>query len=314
MPSIFKPDWLPKGPAIIEHTAESEPVKALQIEDIERVVHESIFHPMKALEDVIKTLEIQNKLLKEIVNDNLIKRQYHDDFAQLGLTLNYRLVYHRHTYVYLYSATAFTLAVSDGSSQAIPANYYVLLNYPEGVYLTVSGGSDTSPILCRFRSCDVQLEPGTQQMTFTNSTIAATQSGAWNVGQSGVWTVGQTSDYPSGATPITADSGNQANATATATLAANAAQRTWITGFLITSSGATGASVVAGTITGVVGGTLHFTYVAVAGATLADNTLAYTFGKPIPSSAINTAIAVSIPALGAGNTNTTVNAFGYQLT
>lgn len=181
MPSIFKPDWLPKGPAEIQHTEPSEPVKALQIEDVERVVHESIFHPMKALEDVIKTLEIQNRLLQEVINDNLIKRQYHDDFAQLGLTLNYRFVYHRHTYVYLYSATAFTLLVSDGSSQAIPANYYTLLNYPEGVYMTVSGGSDTAPILCRFRSCDVPLEPGTQQMTLTNTSIAVTQSGLWSV-------------------------------------------------------------------------------------------------------------------------------------
>lgn len=32
-----------------------------------------------------------------------------------------------------------------------------------------------------------------------------------------------------------------------------------------------------------------------------------------PASAINTAISVSVPSLGAGNTNSSVVAFGFQL-
>lgn len=171
MPLELKPFWTPKEPAEIQHTVPGEPVKALQIEDVERVVHESLLHPMKAFEDIIRTLEKQNELIDLLVKDNWTKRQHHDDYERLGLTLAYTLRYHRHTFVYIYSATAFTLAVSDGSTQSIPANYYTLLNYPEGTYLTVSGGSDTTPILCRFRSCDVPLEPGTQQMTFTNTSI-----------------------------------------------------------------------------------------------------------------------------------------------
>lgn len=126
-------------------------------------------------------------------------------------------------------------------------------------------------------------------------------------------TVNLASDYPYGATPITADSGNQAAATATATLAAVAGKTTYITGYVVTASGATAASVVTGTITGIITGTQHFTYTAIAGVTLACQPLVVTLPKPIPASAVNTTIAVALPSLGSGNTNATVQAFGYQL-
>jgi hypothetical protein len=114
-------------------------------------------------------------------------------------------------------------------------------------------------------------------------------------------------------TQITAASGTVAAATATATLAAAAGKNTYICGFLITSTGSTGAAVVAPTVTGVITGTLTLAYATVAGATLSNQPLAVTFTPCIQSSATNTAIAVSLPSLGAGNTNATVNAWGYQL-
>jgi hypothetical protein len=119
--------------------------------------------------------------------------------------------------------------------------------------------------------------------------------------------------YPAGATAITADSGNKANASAAATLAAAAGVTTYISGFMVTATGATAASVVTGTITGTITGTLHFTFAAVAGATVICTPLVVTFPYPIPASAVNTAITVTLPALGAGNTNATVTAFGFQL-
>ena len=119
--------------------------------------------------------------------------------------------------------------------------------------------------------------------------------------------------YPAGATAITASSGNVANASAAATLAASATKTTYITGFEITSAGATAASVVSATVAGVITGTLTYTYAAVAGATTANTPLIVQFSTPIPGSAINTAIVVTLPALGAGNTNATVVAHGYQL-
>lgn len=132
-------------------------------------------------------------------------------------------------------------------------------------------------------------------------------------GTSGAAYVIPSSSYPAGATPITAASGNVAAATATATLAGVASKTTYIAGFQITSSGSTGAAVVSPTITGTVTGTLTYTYATVAGATLSNQPLVVTFNPPIPASATNTGIAVALPSLGAGNTNATVVAHGYQL-
>lgn len=141
--------------------------------------------------------------------------------------------------------------------------------------------------------------------TLTVATHAVTQSGVWNVGES--------SDYPVGATPITAASGNVSNATASATLLGTSDKTTYITGFEISGSGATLGSAVTVTVTGTITGTLSYTYAAVAGALLGNSPLIVQFTKPIPASATNTNIVVSCPALGSGNTNNTVVAHGYQL-
>lgn len=115
------------------------------------------------------------------------------------------------------------------------------------------------------------------------------------------------------ATPITAASGNVAAGVATATLAAVAGKTTYICGFSITSTGSTGAAVVSPTVTNTITGTLIFTYASVAGVTLANQSLIVPFNPCVPANAANTTIPVSLPSLGAGNTNTTVNAWGFQL-
>lgn len=113
--------------------------------------------------------------------------------------------------------------------------------------------------------------------------------------------------------PITASSGNVAAGVATASLAAAVGKVTYICGFTITSTGSTAAAVVSPTVTNLVTGTMTFTYASVAGATLANQPLVVPFTPPcISASAPNTAILVSMPSLGAGSTNATVNAWGYQ--
>lgn len=151
----------------------------------------------------------------------------------------------------------------------------------------------------------------------TGAQYVAAQAGTVSTGSDGtlyaVQKIVETAFFPSGATTITADSGNVANATATATLAGTTGKTTYITGFMVTASGATAASVVTGTITGVITGTQHFTFVAPAGATVAAQPLIVNFAYPIPASATNTGIAVALPALGSGNTNATVSATGFQM-
>lgn len=114
-------------------------------------------------------------------------------------------------------------------------------------------------------------------------------------------------------TPLSASSGNVAAGVATATLAGAAAKTTYLCGFSITSSGSTGALVVSPTVANTITGTMTFSYTTVAGVTLANATLNMQFNPCIPANGTNVTVPVSLPSLGAGNTNATVNAWGYQL-
>lgn len=119
------------------------------------------------------------------------------------------------------------------------------------------------------------------------------------------------SGIPEDATPITASSGNVANASAAATLTAPAGKTAFIAGFVVSGAGATAGAVVSVTVTGVTGGTMTFTYTAVTGATVGNTPLVVSLPYAVPASAMNTNIVVTCPALGAGNTNNSVVAFGY---
>lgn len=114
-------------------------------------------------------------------------------------------------------------------------------------------------------------------------------------------------------THITAASGNVANASAAATLAAVAGKKTYITGFEVTGTGATVGQAVSVTVVGTVTGTLTYTVASATGVLVANSPLIVQFTTPIPASAANTTIVVTCPALGAGNTNSTVVAHGFQI-
>jgi hypothetical protein len=109
--------------------------------------------------------------------------------------------------------------------------------------------------------------------------------------------------------------GSQSGAAAaiSATLAAAAAKTTYITGFQVTGAGATGASVIDITITGLLGGTQTFKLAIPVGAAVGIVPLIVPLGRGIPASADNTAIVVNVPSFGAGNLHAAVAAQGYQL-
>jgi hypothetical protein len=110
--------------------------------------------------------------------------------------------------------------------------------------------------------------------------------------------------------PVTssASNGNTSNA---ATLAALATRTTYLTGFECTASGSTVGLDVNVTVTGTISGTLNYTFNFPAGALVGATPLVVEFSTPIPSSAVNTAIVVTLPAGGAGNTNASVTAHGF---
>lgn len=123
---------------------------------------------------------------------------------------------------------------------------------------------------------------------------------------------GATPGRPVGATPVTGGSGNVANASAVATLAAGGAGvTTWISGFTVTAAGATAAANVQVTVAGLLGGSRVYVFTFPAGAAVAAQPLNVQFPAPLPASAVNTAITVTVPAAGAGNTHTAVVATGF---
>lgn len=101
-----------------------------------------------------------------------------------------------------------------------------------------------------------------------------------------------------------------------ATLPAVAGKTTYLCGFYYTGTNATaanGATTV--TVTGTIGGTMSFGFPTLAAAATVPNTMPVDeqFMPCVAASAINTAIAVNGPALGAGATLATVTAWGYYL-
>jgi len=114
---------------------------------------------------------------------------------------------------------------------------------------------------------------------------------------------------------ISAVGAAQSNA---AVLPATAGKLTYISGFDVAGGGATSASVVEVAITGLPSavGTLKYEMNVLAGAAgpvNAQGGLFIRFPDPIPASAVNGAITVTLPSLGSGNTNASVTAYGFQL-
>lgn len=114
-----------------------------------------------------------------------------------------------------------------------------------------------------------------------------------------------------GAPRINATSGNVAAGVATATIAAVAGKLNYITGWDVDGGGATAASVVDCTVTGLAGGTEHRSLPVPATVTVGLTPIRVRYPHPLPASAVNVAIVASCPSLGAGNTNTTVNLYGF---
>lgn len=146
----------------------------------------------------------------------------------------------------------------------------------------------------------------------------------WQLGQS-VSVGGQAAQVPAvmlvdstgaelaaGGTAVAGTSGNVANASAAASLTAAASKTNYVTGVDISFAGATAASVVTATLTGLLGGTQSYSIAVPAGAAVQGTPLTLRFTPPHPASAANTAITITLPALGAGNTNAAVNIRGIQ--
>lgn len=118
---------------------------------------------------------------------------------------------------------------------------------------------------------------------------------------------------PSTSTAVTSSSGNVAAASAVGTLPAVAGRTNYISGFQITGAGATAASVVVATLVGIISGTASYVVAVPAGAAVGISPIDVRFTTPVPASAVNTAIVLTLPSLGAGNTNAAVSVQGFLI-
>ena len=123
------------------------------------------------------------------------------------------------------------------------------------------------------------------------------------------------SDYPSGATAETATSGLVSNTSAVATLATAGGKTTYITGFECTPGSATAGAVVSIVVSGTVSGSMTYDAYATNATTFvpAPTATSVQFSRPIPASATNTTIVVTMGAVGTGGATAVCNAHGYQL-
>lgn len=109
---------------------------------------------------------------------------------------------------------------------------------------------------------------------------------------------------------VWAQSGTVAAASAVATLPASSGYTTYITGFEVSGAGSTAGGVILVTVAGLAAGTITYALCIPAGV-LVPVSFPRTFGVGLPA-LISSVIVVTAPSFGAGNTNATVVAYGFQ--
>jgi hypothetical protein len=113
--------------------------------------------------------------------------------------------------------------------------------------------------------------------------------------------------------PVTASSGNQANATAVATIPAIPSKTAYLSSWSATASGSTTALTVLLTISGLVGGVITLPNTFPAGVTTAATPIVVPYTFAVAAVGPGTAITLQLPAGGLGNTNAAVNMTGFYL-
>lgn len=120
------------------------------------------------------------------------------------------------------------------------------------------------------------------------------------------------SDYPAGATPIVGSATTTSNTSLVGTLAAASGKTTYIAGFDMTASGSTAPDTRTLVIAGV-GTTLNYIFGFTTGNPAISTPMSMRFPRPIPASATNTAITVTMPLMPVGVDNAALTVYGYQI-
>lgn len=143
-------------PGIYGNVNSSIPPQAFEVEMFPVREDESIFHPVKAIMDLLNALDRIARGLDLIYKQQLFARSKTDAPTRLGATVDYSVDYLGHRYVYALSNVAVTLLINGTTQLALTANKWTNVSFPTGTKITIYNGSDTSQQVVTFRSCDMQ--------------------------------------------------------------------------------------------------------------------------------------------------------------
>lgn len=198
------------------------------------------------------------------------------------------------------SGTAPTLDVSVEESLDGGTNWFSVYSFPR----ITTTGSYRSPVLnlTGNRVRYVQTVAGTTP-SFTRS-VNRLQGNASPT---------PATSLPPTAVQLAQGSGNVANAQAQVVFAAVPNQTNYITGYSITGGGSTAGSAVQSSLTGPLGGATYHSVVAPVGALVPFAPIVRTFNPPLAASGPNTALTLTLPALGTGNLAASVEMTGFRV-
>lgn len=137
----------------------SAPTASFDIPNFAPEPSESIFHPVKAVTDIICAIDRLYEQLSLLNKENARQRTFQDFPVQIGGTyVSWPLDYRERKYLYALAGSAITLVPSTGGTIALTANQWSNISLPRGTTLTVQGGSDAAPATVWIRACDVSLQ------------------------------------------------------------------------------------------------------------------------------------------------------------
>jgi hypothetical protein len=143
-------------PGLYGNINASIPPQAFEVEMSPVRQDESIFHPIKALKDILFSLDRIARGLDLIYKQHLFTRSKTDSPKRLGSTVDYSIDYLGHRYVYALSNVAVTLLINGTTQLALTANKWTNVSLPSGTKVTIYNGSDTALQVVTFRACDMQ--------------------------------------------------------------------------------------------------------------------------------------------------------------
>ena len=137
----------------------SKPTAAFDQPDTVATSGESIFHPVRAVEDLLRAINRVTEAVSLLNKENERQRTFKDVPVQIGgAYLNYALDYQERKYLYALSGSALTLVPSTGGTIVLTANQWSSISLPRGTSLLVQGGSDVAPATVWIRACDFSMQ------------------------------------------------------------------------------------------------------------------------------------------------------------